>query len=752
MSFDKQGVGLSWPTLFTLKKNQLDDIVKSLQSNKIEYNQDNLVYNMNLISDLNFHNYDNAIKKACESVALKFILIDSDLGLDLLSSEEYNKSLELFSRKQFNSKILQKLLLIFCYLLNNYSNERITNLFTLSILSEYQIFKDEEINNSYSDLKKVIDKVASGVKSDCYVQIETKFNIVKLNDNLNNYLITNFNYDFNQTYPYQIKNDSTILFNNEQDSITNEILQHALLDNDKFWEKHINFSITKFINKVEELNDYKHAEKIIKYIFNNIIKMTNMDIVFENKFPLFISRYDILITNLEDQAKRFSFKKLIPFCDISPINNINICYPMNKANDESLLIGKNLWMKFIYEYNYPLNGDKVNDYLTTEVKKFTKGESHKADDIAVILDTAPFRWGAADNDDRKIFSAYHPDCFSYDNIWNRVYLKAYAVTKLSKNEQEQFFYLHRIFFDLLKTIEKEKGICTIHQINNPNRDKKYIDLKNLLYTFEIEIDDKFKNDYIISLLDRDTATIDEDKRFPALEQLGDAIYGFCVAEMLFYNPNATNIQIKYKEYIKAESQVIISKKHGFDKLYLQLGCNSKYNDIDSMYFDINTINFLNDNSNNKEKYLADSLEMIIGTIYLDKGLETAVIFTKKLLTSSFPNEFNQEIHLNNETKFDKNIDKDYWSQILPSPCSQMTNETHMMWEALDKMLLTISLGTDDINKRKYITNSFGNTTIYGETNYFHIYWVLYEYLTNGIYSTLNKYSNIIQTNYNNNIK
>lgn len=752
MSYDKQGVGLYWPSLFSIGEIQLLKEAKSLQPQNLKFNSDTLALKMAELSNLRFINNNNNFKKACANVALKFMLIESSFAKELLSNEEYNKSLETYSRKQFNSKILQNLIQIFTYLLINYSSKSMSNFFTLSILNEYQAIKDEEINNSYYELKKVIDKVASGVKIECYLSAENIIVEKILNDSLNDYLIKNFNYNFNLTYPHPVKNGSTTLFDSQADSITNQILQDALLDNDEFWDNHKNFSITMFLNKIEELNDYKHAEKIIKYIFDNIIKMPNMDIVFKNQFSLCVSMRDLLIQNLEDQAKRFSFKKLIPYCDISPINNINICYPMNQASAEVLKIGKNIWEKFIYDYNYPSNGDEVNEYLITEVKKFVSGKSHKGDDIAVILDTAPFRWGAADNEDRRIFSAYYPDCFSEENIWNRVYLKAYAVTKLSTDEQKCFFYLHRIFFDLLKTIEKEKGICTAHQLDNSNRDRKYDELKNKLSTFQINIDDKFKNEYIISLLDRDTATLDEDKKFPILEQLGDAIYGFCVAEMLFYNPNSVRLPENYKNFIKAESQVIISKKHSFDKFYLQIGCSSKYNDIDSMYFDINNLHFLNEDSNNKEKYLADSLEMIIGTIYLDKGLEQAITFTKKLLTSSFPDVFNQEIHFNDENKLNSNIEKDYWSRILPSPCSQMTNETHMLWEALNKLLLTISLKTDDIKKRKYITNSFGDTTIYGETNHFCVNWALYEYLTNGIKSTLNKYSPIIQKNYNNNIK
>lgn len=93
---------------------------------------------------------------------------------------------------------------------------------------------------------------------------------------------------------------------------------------------------------------------------------------------------------------------------------------------------------------------------------------------------------------------------------------------------------------------------------------------------------------------------------------------------------------------------------------------------------------------------------------------------------------------------------DYWTRILPAPCSVMDAELSTLWRALDRVLLTVSLDTDDKGKRNYITHSFGNTAIYGESYNYGVTWVFYEYLCNGITSVLQKYGDTIRENYHNN--
>lgn len=168
-------------------------------------------------------------------------------------------------------------------------------------------------------------------------------------------------------------------------------------------------------------------------------------------------------------------------------------------------------------------------------------------------------------------------------------------------------------------------------------------MKNILKKYGVEISDKFKNDYIISLLDRKVAVIEESERFPVLEQLGDAVYGFAVAEMMFYQPTyyePESIFKDYENYICASAQIEIAKKLGLDKLYISpLTLSYKYSN-ESCIDRVNEIFVLRERvlsaNDTKFKFLADSLEMVIGTICNDLGYQAAIDFTKHIVKETYP--------------------------------------------------------------------------------------------------------------------
>ena len=756
MSIHRHGDGLFWPSLFSIsneiEKKQLLTLIE--ETTIVNYTSLQLAQKMLEISNmhLDYRIDDPCVQLACEHVALKFMLQDSELAKDLLNEDDFYKANELISRKQYNSKLLQKLLHSFLKLLISKQNDNLKNLFTISIINEYSKVQEDEINHSYGVLKKIIEKTTSGVKNNCYYNAEHSLQAfyTPLNDILNQFILNKINYNFNQSNECKVNNETSTLFCGYEQKVNNKILQTALINDDKFWAEHKNFNIVTFLNEIVNLNDIRHAEKVLELIIENLQKIPHINLIFKHNFPLYMSKYDELVEKLEEQTFRFCFKRLEPYCDLSILKTIHFCYPMNKVEPNFFEIGQKVWNNFICKYNYPNNFDDVNNFLNNEINRFISGDTHEYNDIAVILDAAPFRY-SADNDDRRLFTAYHPDCFSFDNIWKRVYLKAYAVTLLSKDEQTQFSYLQRIFVDLIKTIEKRIGICTTHQLDISTRTKHYEELKKTLNLFDINVNDEHKNDYIISLLDRDSALIEEADVFPILEQIGDAIYGFAVAELLFYDPNTRNMSEKFENLTRAEAQVLISKKHRFDKLYLQIGIPAKYTEYDSIFFDYENINEENLQILNQEKYLADSLEMIIGSIYRDVGIEQSINFTKQLLLTTFPEQLHKEVFPTEENKFNRDIDMDYWSKILPSPYSVMNSELITLWNALNKVILITSLGTETKEKRKYITNSFGNTAIYGEKSLNHIVtWAFHNYLNNGLYSVLQKYSEKIRNNYENN--
>jgi len=758
MSTCRHRDGLFWPSLFSVpSEKEKKQLLKWIQEHHIDYTSQGLANEMLELSGMGHSEYradDPCMQAACEHVALKFMLCDSDLAKDLLSEEELAKATEVYTRKQYNSKLLQKLLHDFLnVLIEQRKKNNLGNLFTIAIIDELRKVQEDEIDRTYGALKKAIEKVASGVKSNCYYEAERLFfDLMKpLNDSLNQFLLTKLGYNFNQANERHAGNGMSTLFRNYEQKVSNSILQLALVNDTDFWANHENFGVVTFINEIAKLNDARHAEKVLAFIAENLQKMPHMQLVFEHHFPLWMSKYDELVESLEDQAFRFAFNRLESYCDLSVIKSVPLCYPMSKAEPAFFEMGERVWKHFIRNYNYPNDYETVEEYLNAEVNRFITKETHEHNDIAVILDAAPFRY-SADNEDKRLFAAYHPDCFSFENIWKRVYLKAYAVTLLSDDEQMQFSYLQRIFVDLIKAIERRIGICTVHQLDTSTREKHFEELKQILGTYGINATEEHKNDYIISLLDRDTALIEEAEAFPVLEQIGDAIYGLAVAELLFYDPDTENMAEKLEHLTRAEAQVAISKKQGFDKLYLQIGLPAKYVEYDTLFYDIETFNEEKLQELNQEKYLADSLEMILGAVYRDAGIEQAINLAKKLLLKTFPKQLHDEVRPTEENKHNKDIDMDYWSRILPAPCSVMTDELRTLWNALDKVILIASLGTDDKGKRRYITNSFGNTAIYGENHSYRVAWAFHDYLNNGLLSVLEKYGETIRDNYKNNKK
>ena len=758
MSMYRHRDGLFWLSLFSIpSEKEKKQLLKWIKERHIDYTSQWLASEMLGLSGMGHSEYradDPCMQAACEHVALKFMLCDSDLAKDLLSEEDLAKAKEVYARKQYNSKLLQKILHDFLnILIEERGKNNLRNLFAISIIDELRKVQEEEINRTYGALKKAIEKVASGVKSNCYYEAEHDFYgfIPPLNDSLNQFLLTKLGYNFNQANERHAGNGMSTLFCNYEQKVSNSILQLALVNDTKFWANHENFGVVTFINEIAKLNDIRHAEKVLSFIAENLQKMPHMQLVFEHLFPLWMSKRNELIESLEDRAFRFAFKRLESYCDLSIVKSVPLCYPMSKAEPAFFEIGQRVWEHFIRDYNYPNDYETVAKYLSNEVKHFISGETHEHNDIAVILDAAPFRY-SADNEDRRLFTAYHPDCFSFENIWNRVYLKAYAVTLLSDDEQTQFSYLQRIFVDLIKAIERRIGICTVHQLDMSSREKNFEALKQLLGTYGVNVTEEHKSDYIISLLDRDTALIEEAESFPVLEQIGDAIYGLAAAELLFYDPDTESMAEKFEHFTRAESQVLISKKQGFDKLYLQIGLPAKYVEFDTLFYDMETFDEEKLQELNQEKYLADSLEMIIGSVYRDLGVVQAMDFAKQLLLKTFPKQLRKEVRPTEENKHNKDIDMDYWSRILPSPCSVMTNELRTLWNALDKVILIASLGTDDKDKRRYITHSFGNTAIYGESHNYGVAWAFHDYLNNGLLSALDNYGDTIRDNYKNDKK
>lgn len=762
---DKHRYGLFWPYLFSLENEETRrNTVKHIkQIRKSGYAYALPVKWMLEQSGIPFPDlYEQQnLNDACRNVALKFMLIDTDLAGEFLDEEQLNKARETYSRRQYKSKLLEELVSYFGALVNVFSrddNGRFKNLFTISIWDEFDKLRSEAIDRSFGELKKVMEKLVSGIKSDCFMNAERSFEPMQyarleLNTELNEYVLQEFGYNFNKAHAFNVNWQSTSLLYETKNGDCNRILCTALLNNADFWSKHPEFNAVNFVNLIERYNGSTRAKKVLKHIFDTVKTIPNGELILKNGFSLYLSQYDRLLAALEEQAFRFTFNRLTQYCDLDKLKDIKICAPMSKGETAAIDIGKRLWEEFIYSYCYPDCGEDVARYIETEVQRFAEGETKSQDDIAVILDGAIFRF-IAESEDRSIFTAYCPDCFTRENIMNRVYLRAYAVTLLSDEQNDRFAFLQRIFYDLINTLEKKRGFHTAHQMDTTARENSFKALKGKLNSYGIEVSDERKSEYIIALLDRDNALLEEAALFPVLEQSGDAIYGLAVAEMLFYDPKTENMRKRFEDRTRAESQIEVSVNCGFDRLYLNVGLPRKY-EYDDPYYHYLCVKAdgsdLSDSRHGVERYLADSLEMVIGAVCRDKGIEVALAFTKKLITETYPEEFTGEVRYADGPEHFPDLEADYWSKILPSPDMESVGFEHRyaLKTALNKAVLSTIIGTDELSGRRYVSYSIGDNAIYGNDGYSGTDWVMYDYLHNGLSFVLNKYGDKVKAQYEN---
>ncbi len=755
------GVALDWVTLFKFKEKNKAELIRQIKEGfKIPYTPEGLAYRLDFDANQNA----NANSRACEIVVLRFCLQDTDFAKDLLSEEDYGKALNQFERKQYSSKLLKEILTLFYTQLSCRINgeesigDKLKPLLKLDIIRTARAISEEQAEKSFSELKKQIEKIASGVKSDCYFAAEknTAFRQKAVNGELNKFLIEKYGYNLNEIIRYDSK------------TIEN-IFKKALLDSEKFWTEHEKFNIYAFADSIYLLNDLKHAQKVLTHIFDNIIKDEIGAKMIKEKLPLsYLFSADFFERRKNDMV-RFSVGRFEGVYDLTKIQDDIYCYPLFKSDcfEEHITEGKKVFEE-LFNAVYPADGERVLEFL--------KGQADGSEEIFWVRDRYSVKellsvystgcW--LDDTDSKVLTVYCPDYFNSVNIWNRIYIIAHAAAMLESDRQKCFANLFEIYYDLFKTVEKKFGIKTSYQKDTTAREKAYAELKKHLGKFDVKVSDKWKNDYIVSLLDRKVAVMEEIERFPVLEQLGDAIYGLAVTEMMFYQPTEIEDESIFKhfdKYVCAEAQVKIARILGLDKLYLSSHSLS-YKYTRETFVDPDDESFVlkqeREGYDCKFKYFADSLEMVIGTICKDLGYQTAIDFTKRIVRKVYPDVFKKEIRWENREEADPEleIDWEYWNRIKPAPFHEYETYSskvyhNKMWDALDKFMLAYSLGTENVEERKFITEryyhfDYGNE-LYGKNSLgnHNINYAMFDYLHNGLAYVVEKYSVIIKDNYKN---
>lgn len=767
-------VDFDWSTFFNLKKEEKENSIAQVKKSDVEnFHWAQYSY---LFHDVQISEYNEVFKTALKIEILDFCINETDFALEILSKEDYSKCLETFKRKQYDSKLLKHILKAFtCFMYNiskqtSSAGKALTRYLERDIKKRADELHEQEAEKTFAALKKQIESISSGVKGKCYLIAENPESYRKsinleceIMKELNEYLKQKYSYDFNALNA-KWKLGILVMSNGHLTDI-NGIFQSALYGNNDFWEKHKKFKITTFLETVYDVNSPRHAEKIINYIFANISKTQYGKKIIDKKLPLVFLKQAEFMRGLENRTLMFTFNRF----NFKISDDDKLCYPFSSIinAENKLKHGKQIVDDLLREI-YPDDFEFVLKNLLSEAHSPTaafsskkqalcnhNGESVLSVDICDkwtiphILDFPTF--GYHDGIiDREAVTVYCPDYFSAENILNRFYLKACYMSKYTNDKRTCFSNMFEVYYDLFQFIEEKTGIKTSYQRNTEGRDDAFVQLKSILKKFNVEISDKFKSDYIISLLDRKVAIREESERFPVLEQLGDAVYGLAVAETLFYSPEEIkNFAETFENYTCAKSQIKVAKLLSIDKLYLSSYSLPRKYERDILINpnkEIYTVLQESEQRENNEKYLADSLEMIIGTICKDCGYKTAIDFTKIILKQTFFNRFQNEVHW--EDNKNMNIDRDYWTKILPAPYSHFEESHRVLWLAFDKFFKASVLGTDDLETRKFITVSFYNNELYDAcSEYYEVNKVFYEYLHNGLESAILKYGDSVKDNY-----
>lgn len=759
-------VGLDWSTFFDVKdQKEKQNLLEKIRRGSEIYNSQDVDEKIILrgicIKGVNVH--DEIGFQAIRRVFLRLLIFDTTFAEEVLGYDDFQKAQQLLDRKQYNGKLLKELLQKWwsavCYR-EDFVGNKLSAYIYLDVHRELRAVKEEIVLKSFGKLKPVLEKIVSGVKAECYLDAENGFRspyLEKFDEQSNAFLTANYDYDFNAIHERLF---SLFLYKNEGDAIENQF-KSLLFSDVKFWEQHKRFSLCEFVKSIRKNNGDTHANKLLKYLFEELKKNSVGKILVENSLPLVYLYVESLQEEMEIRTFRFAFER---FGKVYA--GEKLCYPFSTVSsfDEKVACGKQLFEKIFYKEIYSEHQTEVKAFLESETVKPQPILEKQKWTVLDVLDSHTF--GFHDTVDRKVVGLLCENYFTVENVLNRIYLKCWYITQIiPKNEWSNCIF--EMLYDFTQAVEKRTGIKTAYQLNETLRENTFQALKEKMLTFGLNISESYKTDYVVAMLDRKVATWEESERFPILEQLGDSIYNMAVAELLFFNPQYDVYNFKYYEtfqdYIKAPAQVKIVKQFGLDHFYLSSAKNSCKYDSDRL---VNSdresfaLEQERESYSNEEKYLADSLEMLIGVLCKDCGLTIALQFAKDLLKKTYASVFTCEIRETDEEELlkavkkrrpkdgDGNIARDYLMKILPALYGEKDESHRMLEMALNKLLLTYVLGTEEKETRNYITHSFGDRTICEDLSDFSsISKIFHGYLYNGLEFVIENYQTKIIDKY-----
>lgn len=740
--------------LVALKIKNMDSKViehKLLESVKRNYVEEwNCPYQVILDKHYSYHKiqlknkdkFNNDYLMLVKETVLEYLLEEDCLKFFLGSEEEKEKFDNIFKRKQFNAKLLKTILNRVAFFMDSTSSVENNN---LPLLLDNAIKrKIAEFNNNYvmkkmEPLKNIVDVVASGVKAECYLEFEKGWALVHSVE-LENYIFEKHGYKYSGSY-----NIPEFPFFHESDD---KVLSLAVVNDEKFWNFEIGChkTLLSLAHLIVKYNDIRHAEKLVDYAFEQACKDSVCKYLYENKLNLYFS------LNPHERMLKLCTSRLtnrlnsVTTQEIDKTDYNGFLFPLYNGFECKVQEGKEVFNEFIKKA-YPNDADKVLslfENLDTIIQDPVQVGNHaqrRLITIRTMLEGELFGYDENSNF-KKFMYGYYKEFGTKESVLGRLYYQCFIIKKLTGEVSIECLY--EIFFDILNMIDFKFDIKCSFVVNQELRNKNYLLLKNLLKQYGFQVDDCYKQKYITALLDRKYASFEEVEMFPQLEQLGDAIYELAVDNILFYNPETTLNHSNRENLVKAEAQIKVSKKINLNELYiseLHHSLNSKY--LDHEKIDMGMHSYLQGN------YIADSLEMLIGVLSLEFGVQRALDFTTKIILEAYSNlkepqfEKFDIVSLSNST-----IDKDYLDKIYPSPFNcdnDYYSEYNMLGDAISKLLYIFILGNDTIEKRKKISWRSYDILTHGGLRDSYEYVV--SYLYNGIETTIEKYRPIVESIY-----
>ena len=713
--------GSAWSPIFSITNEEKESFLKSYK----EWNSKDSLYSF-VFDALYKHGYDYTNKDTLEAIRvalLNQLIFNCDFARDILGDKDYQSACEAFKREQYSACQLVEIIKCFNLAWGHLKStngkpmcmdcSHIYPLLHRDIENQLSIIKSRKIEREYAPLKNVIDKITPGVKIECYLNA-TMLKAKMLESSINDYIRDIYNYDFNKA-----SNDTEYVYSEDFGGTVNKVLQLALLNCEDFW-KEKSFDIVEFINQVFENNGEEKAKKIIDYIFNLLNEDENISIFIKSNLSIGFSKKEVFIKKLKAYAQ---------FTNIS----CELLYPMVEIEneEEKLCKGKLIFESFLYDFVYPSYKDKIRKFLLQGAN----------DSIFNALNYDVLGYDIRGNE-KNALSILMPEFFTMDRLWKRVYLKAYYLSQQFL-QGELNGNLFNCFYNLFELIYKDLSIETAQQLDMEAREEGYKILKNMLKEQGVYISEKNKADYIASLIDIKSATLNEANRFDELFILGDSIYCFAVAELIFYNPKnayleyGITIQKHFENYTCQRGIIKIAKKIQLDKMYISASLHPSkyyYNCLKNTHIDFYEINRHDD----KEKYLGDCLKMLLGAVALDNGYMEAINLAKKLIRDTYCGDFD---YSNENT-----TNEDYCERIKPdmsvlneSPINRDYNE--MMHDALYRLLGCLVLKTEDKDTRELISSSLYRVAgLFGDKGYFcEVSPSYYCYLDKGIDAVIKEY-------------